>query len=184
MVAFTVQLTEVAIRGRCGRRVTCTRLSRLPGNACIAKITQRTPFLSIGNSPLATPREHGVPRARTANPSDRGSEYDYPHHRKARAKLRLGRPSVRLESSTLASSTTDPQNGHVVAGTWLFRDRVVEIVFVVSLLDPSATSGRVLLSIAARTLWCHPKCVTRRRRRVALYQDFRKFEEKSKWRAV
>ena len=145
-------LRKSLIRGPCGRRATCTRLSRLPGNACIAKIIQRALFLRIGNSPLTIPHEHGLPRARTANPSDRGSEYDYPHHRKARAKLRLGDPSVRLESSTLASSATDPQNGKVVPGPGSSGIGVVEIGFECSLLDPSATEGRVVLRVAARTL--------------------------------
>ena len=144
-------LRKSLIRGPCGRRATYSRLSRLPGNACIAKILQRALFLRIGNSPLTIPHEHGLPRARTANPSDRGSEYDYPHHRKARAKLRLGDPSVRLESSTLASSATDPQNGKVVPGPCSSGIGVVEIGFECSLLDPSATGGRVVLSLAART---------------------------------
>jgi hypothetical protein len=91
-----------------------------------------------------------VPRARTANPSDSGSEYDYSHHRKARAKLRLGRPSVRLESSTLASSATDTQNGQVVPGPDASGIGVVEIGFERWLLDPSATEGRDVLSLAAR----------------------------------
>ena len=106
----------------------------------------------IGNSQLTIPHEHGLPRARTANPSDRGSEYDTTHPRKARAKLRLGHPSVWLESSTLASSATDPQNGQVVPGPGSSGVGVVEIGFECSLLDPSATEGRDELRVAARTL--------------------------------
>ena len=50
------------------------------------------------------------------NPSDHGSEYDYPPHRKERAKLRLEHPLVLLETRTLASSTTVPKNRQVVPG--------------------------------------------------------------------
>ena len=117
----------------------------------VAKITQRTLFLSTGNSQLTIPHEHGLSRARTANPSNRGSEYDYSHHRKARAHLRLGDPSVRLESSTLVSSATDLQNGQVVPGPGASGIGVVEIGFERWLLDPSATEGRDVLSLAART---------------------------------
>ena len=55
-------------------------------------------------------------RAKTTNLSDHVSEYDTPHHRKARAKLRLEHPLVRLESFTLVSSTTVPKNRQVVPG--------------------------------------------------------------------
>ena len=93
-----------------------------------------------------------MPRARTANPSDSGSEYDYPPHRKARAKLRLEHILVRLESSTLAGSTTVLKNRQVVPGPVGFGAQGVEIGFECSLLDPSATGGRVVLRVAARTL--------------------------------
>ena len=91
-------------------------------------------------------------RAKKGNPSDHGSEYDYPPHRKERAKLRLGRPLVRLESLTLASSTTVPKNRQVVPGPGHTALGRVEIGFECSLLDPSATEGRVVLRVAARTL--------------------------------
>ena len=89
-------------------------------------------------------------RAKKTNLSDHVSEYDTPHHRKARANLRLGDPSVRLESSTLASSATDPQNGQVVPGPVASGIGVVEIGFERWLLDPSATEGRDVLSLTAR----------------------------------
>ena len=93
-----------------------SRGSRQPRTECLAKIAQRALLLSIGHRLPAIPHEHGLPRARTPSPSDYGSEYDYTLHRKGLAKLRLGHPSVRLESLTLASSTTDPQNSQVVPG--------------------------------------------------------------------
>ena len=65
-------------------------------------------------------------RPKKGNPSDHGSEYDYPPHRKARAKLRLGHPLVRLESLTLASSTTVPKNRQVVPGPVGFGAQVWE----------------------------------------------------------
>ena len=91
-------------------------------------------------------------RAKTTNLSDHVSEYDTPHHRKARAKLRLEHPLVRLESSTLASSTTVLKNRQVVPGPVGFGAQGVEIGFECSLLDPSATEGRDVLRVAARTL--------------------------------
>ena len=91
-------------------------------------------------------------RPKKGNPSDHGSEYDYPHHRKERAKLRLEHPLVRLESSTLASSTTVLKNRQVVPGPVGFGAQGVEIGFECSLLDPSATGGLDVLRVAARTL--------------------------------
>ena len=76
------------------------------------------------------------------NPSDHGSEYDHPPHRKERAKLRLEHPLVRLESFTLASSTTVPKNRQVAPGPVSSGIGGVEIGFERSLLDPSATEGR------------------------------------------
>ena len=98
------------------------------------------------------PATHGLPRAKKGNPSDHGSEYDYPPHRKERAKLRLEHPLVRLESLTLASSTTVPKNRQVVPGPVGFGAQGVEIGFECSLLDPSATGGLDVLRVAARTL--------------------------------
>ena len=77
-------------------------------------------------------------RPKKGNPSDHGLEYDYPPHRKERAKLRLGRPLVRLESLTLASSTTVPKNRQVVPGPVGFGAQGVDIEFMVFLLDPGA----------------------------------------------
>ena len=80
------------------------------------------------------------------NPSDRGSEYDTAHPRKARAKQTTARTplSLAIESSTLglASSTADTQNGQVVPGPGASGIGVVEIGFERWLLDPSATEGR------------------------------------------
>ena len=73
------------------------------------------------------PATHGLPRAKKGNPSDHGSEYDYPPHRKERAKLRLEHPLVRLESFTLASSTTVPKNRQVVPGPGHTALGVVEL---------------------------------------------------------
>ena len=120
---------------------------------CIAKIIQHALFLGISDGPLAIPWTDTPARRREkGNPSDHVSEYDYPHHRKARAKLRLEHPLVRLESSTLASSTTVLKNRQVVPGPVGFGAQGVEIGFECSLLDPSATGGRVVLGVAARTL--------------------------------
>ena len=91
-------------------------------------------------------------RAKKGNPSDHGCEYDYPPHRKERAKLRLEHPLVRLESFTLTSSTTVPKNRQVVPGPGHTALGRVEIGFECSLLDPSATEGRDELRVAARTL--------------------------------
>ena len=104
-------------------------------------------------------------RAKKTNLSDHVSEYDTPHHRKARAKLRLEHPLVRLDSSTLASSTTDPKNRQVGTGRGPggFGAQGVEIEFMVFLLDPSATEGRDVLRLAAPMQCYHPKSATRRR---------------------
>ena len=91
-------------------------------------------------------------RPKKGNPSDYVSEYDYPPHRKARAKLRLEHILVRLESSTLAGSTTVLKNRQVVPGPVGFGAQGVEIEFECSLLDPSATGGLDVLRVAARTL--------------------------------
>ena len=107
-----------------------------------AKIVQRALFLGIGHGPLAMAREHGLPRAKKGEPLGTWNEYDYPPHRKERAKLRLEHPLVRLESFTLASSTTVPKNRQVVPGPVGFGAQGVEIGFECSLLDPSATEGR------------------------------------------
>ena len=116
-------------------------------SVCIAKITQR------GHVPLAMPRDAWLAREpKRLNPSDHGCEYDYPPHHKERAKLRLEHPLVRLESFTLASSTTVPKNRQVVPGPVGFGARGVEIGFECSLIDPSATEGRDVLRVAARTL--------------------------------
>ena len=88
------------------------------------------------------PATHGLPRAKKGNPSDHGSECDYPPHRKERAKLRLEHPLVRLESFTLVSSTTVPKNRQVVPGPVSSGIDGVEVGFECSLLDPSATEGR------------------------------------------
>ena len=112
-------------------------------SVCIAKITQRAPLPGFGHVPLAMPRDAWLAREpKRETPSDYVSEYDYPHHRKARAKLRLEHPLVRLESLTLASSTTVPKNRQVVPGPVGFGAQGVEIGFECSLLDPSATGGR------------------------------------------
>ena len=121
-------------------------------SVCIAKIIQRALFLGIGNGPLAIPRTYACPATKKGNPSDHGSEYDHPPHRKERAKLRLEHPLVRLESFTLASSTTVPKNRQVVPGPVGFGAQGVEIGFECSLLDPSATEGLDVLRDAARTL--------------------------------
>ena len=86
------------------------------------------------------------------NPSDHGCEYDYPPHRKERAKLRLEHPLVLLESFTPVSSTTVPKNRQVVPGPVGFGAQGVEIGFECSLLDPSATGGLDVLRVAAQTL--------------------------------
>ena len=98
-------------------------------SVCIAKIIQRALFLGICNGPLAIPWTYA-------------SEYNTPHHRKARAKLRLGHPLVRLESFTLTSFTTVPKNRQVAPGPVSSGIGGVEIGFERSLLDPSATEGR------------------------------------------
>jgi len=68
--------------------------------------------------------------------------------------LHCNRHSVQhmLESFTLTSSTTVPKNRQVVPGPVGFGAQGVEIGFECSLLDPSATGGRVVLRVAARTL--------------------------------
>ena len=131
---------------------------------CLAKIIQRALFLGICNGPLAILREHGIgcgwlacQRAKKTNLSDHVSEYDTPHHlshhtiaKRGQKKLRLEHPLVRLESFTLASFTTVPKNRQVVPGPVGIEAQGVEIGFECSLLDPSATEGRDVLSLAAR----------------------------------
>ena len=90
-------------------------------------------------------------RAKKGNPSDHGSEYDHPPHRKERAKLRLEHPLVRLESLTLASSTTVPKNRQVVPGPVSSGVGGGDIEFVASLPDLSVTGGRDVLRVAAPT---------------------------------
>ena len=112
---------------------------------CIAKIIQRALFLGISDGPLAIhtlARHTPARRPKKGKPSDHGCEYDYPPHRKERAKLRPEHLLVRLESSTLASSTTVLKNRQVVPGPVGFGAQGVEIGFECSLLDPSATEGR------------------------------------------
>ena len=63
----------------------------------------------------------------------------------------LGHASVLLETIFLMSSTTGPQNRQVTPGPVGFLAQGVEIEFVVSLLDLSATRRRVVFRVATPT---------------------------------
>ena len=118
---------------------------------CLAKIIQRTLLLGIAIGCPPSPAGTTCRWSKKLPYRNTGTEYDWTHHREAQVKLCLEHASVSLETIFLMSSTTGPQNRQVTPGPVGFLAQGVEIEFVVSMLDPSATRRRVVLRVAAQT---------------------------------
>lgn len=122
------------------------------GTCAERRLSNARRFLALAMAHSPWPASLACREPKKANLSEHGNEYDYPPHRKERTKLRLEQPLVLLETPIPWSSTKPPKNRQVVPGPVGFGAQGVEIGFECSLIDPSATGGRDVLRVAARTL--------------------------------